>query len=230
LEETELYQRDEETQKLVAEYQANPTDELFQQIYEKVKPTIYYVISRFRKSLSNRSYYFWDKSEIKSILLVLLWNEVLKDYDPEKGSFKRFCKLVFTKKLITYKNSQMRKKNVPRNLHLELGYAEESRGEIEDPNNWHDSFLTEDSCDYIMSQVFSEEFSVFEEASLRLKADGYSYKNISDYFRKKEKMKVTHKQIDNAVVRAREKLFRIKWRLKNHERHTGNSSFNIRYE
>ncbi len=138
----------------------------------------------------------YDKDDIKQVC-VMAFLGAMNSYDPEKGaSFKtyvRTCLKNASSRLIRDSLSTKRNAGYVVSYNDEVNIADESI-------SYDDSHLTSGLIENDMMEVMEQLLSGLEYEIFTYFASGYSYSELAEQFR------MTRKQIDNAICRARKKL------------------------
>lgn len=170
-------------------------------LYEKYQPLINKKSRKFIKYLRNKGIELSDLIQD----CIVGFEEAIKNFNPNDDvSFYTFANICMDRRLMSELTRQNRDKYKFLNeaLPLENDYAEESNliDFIQDnSNNPELTLLSEENINELYINI-SDELTDLEDLVLKLKVQGFTYKEIADILDKDEK------SIDNAVQRIKQKL------------------------
>ena len=196
---------------LTEQYASRTDEEIAIQSHEGDALAEEYLLNKYKNFVRSkaRSYFLIgaDHEDIVQEGMIGLY-KAIRDYQPEKSSFRAFAELCITRQIITAIKTATRQKHIPLNSYVSLNkplYDEESDRTLLDvivegrTSNPEEMIINRESVMNIYEKI-NEVLSGLEQEVLRAYLDGKSYQEIAEALGRHVK------SIDNALQRVKRKL------------------------
>ena len=169
-----------------------------------------HLIKRYKNCVGycSSKYYMpgMEKDDIFQEGMIGLYSAI-RDFNPQKTSFKNFAILCISRRIISLLKSTNRQKNIPLNSSVSLDsiIADEQQNSmidtIEAPleHNPESAFITQETLK-LYDQKINEALSELELKVFKCYLANMAYKDIS------KQLKISEKSVDNAIQRIKKKL------------------------